>query len=490
MAKIESNRKALKGPSVTVRMYRQGLGDCFLVTFGEGAGARNMLIDCGSLGNHSTNVDFDQIAKDVRETVGTTGKLDFVVATHEHKDHLCGFRKTLNDFVGKVDHVWLAWTEDPSDSVTQQLVKDRRDLGEALTSMSKVKGSAAIQEQLLDVLAFSGDLLATAFAKTVQSDMEFVRTKLGAKVSYFKPGNVINEMIPGFRIFVLGPPRDGKKLGLLGEHGSAELYGIRRAAAFQSVSNIDDHSRDTLLQFERDQPFDNRHTRRGDSIVDRFPEYCDEENTWRGIETDWLNVASELALQLDSITNNTSLAFAIERVSDGRVLLFPADAQLGNWKSWHDPSLKFIDEQGNDINITAKDLLSRTVFYKVGHHASHNATARGDGLELMRQHQELTAFIPVDRAIALSRNPPGSWQMPAPLLYRQLLEKCQGRVARSDLGWATRPKSEQSTEIAFLDIATPAKWKEWQKSQAAATHVKITPLFVEYKLPETEDGAG
>jgi hypothetical protein len=487
MTKIETNRKALKGPSITVRMYRQGLGDCFLVTFGEGTEARNMLIDCGSLGNHTTEVGFDQIAQDLRETVGSTGKLDFVVATHEHKDHLCGFRKALKDFVGKVEHVWLAWTEDPSDAVTQQLVKDRRDLGEALTSISRVEDAAAIQEQLLDVLAFSGDLSATAFAETVQADMEFVRTKLGAQVSYFKPGNVINELIPGFRVFILGPPRDAKSLGLLGEHGSAELYGIQRAAAFHAVADdIDDHSRDTLLQFEPDQPFDNRHTRRGDSIVDRYPEYCDEENSWRGIETDWLNVASELALQLDSITNNTSLAFAIERISDGRVLLFPADAQLGNWKSWHDPNLKFIDERGHGIDVTAKDLLERTVFYKVGHHASHNATARGDGLELMRQQQELTAFIPVDRAIALTRNPRGSWQMPAPLLYRQLLEKCQGRVARSDLGWASCPKAEQATEIAFIDLATPANWREWKKSQDAATHVRITELFVEYKLRETE----
>ena len=35
---------------VRVRMYRQGLGDCFLLTFGEGAAARHALIDCGSLG--------------------------------------------------------------------------------------------------------------------------------------------------------------------------------------------------------------------------------------------------------------------------------------------------------------------------------------------------------------------------------------------------------------------------------------------------------
>ena len=39
-------------PSVRIRMYRQGLGDCFLLTFTEtGKEKFNMLIDCGLLQN-------------------------------------------------------------------------------------------------------------------------------------------------------------------------------------------------------------------------------------------------------------------------------------------------------------------------------------------------------------------------------------------------------------------------------------------------------
>ena len=52
-------------------------------------------------------------------------------------------------------------------------------------------------------------------------------------------------------------------------------------------------------------------------------------------------MASDLALQLDSVTNNTSLVLAIERIADGKVLLFPADAQEGNWLSWHDEKMKW-----------------------------------------------------------------------------------------------------------------------------------------------------
>ena len=43
-------------------------------------------------------------------------------------------------------------------------------------------------------------------------------------------------------------------------------------------------------------------------------------------------------------TNNTSLALAFELIEKGRVgkvLLFPADAQVGNWLSWHGEKMKF-----------------------------------------------------------------------------------------------------------------------------------------------------
>jgi hypothetical protein len=190
-------------------------------------------------------------------------------------------------------------------------------------------------------------------------------------------------------------------------------------------------------------------------------------------------------LQLDSMTNNSSLVLAIERVADGKVLLFPADAQQGNWLSWHVPEMKWTipAPSGGTRTVTASDLLSRTVFYKVGHHSSHNATARGKGLELMTRSDELVAFIPVDRAIALKRNPKDSWQMPARPLYRELLKKCQGRVARSDTGWAAKAAGEVEEE--FIAMATDAEWNQWTAGQQAAElagRIKIEDLYIEYLL--------
>jgi hypothetical protein len=139
---------------------------------------------------------------------------------------------------------------------------------------------------------------------------------------------------------------------------------------------------------------------------------------------------------------------------------------------------------GGSHAVTASDLLGRTVFYKVGHHSSHNATARSKGLEQMQQHDELTAFIPVDRAVALGRNPPGSWKMPARTLYRRLLEQCRGRVVRSDIGWATDSKlaANKAVEKEFDGLATTTEWTSWKQSQQAASHISISKLYVEFTL--------
>jgi hypothetical protein len=104
------------------------------------------------------------------------------------------------------------------------------------------------------------------------------------------------------------------------------------------------------------------------------------------------------------------------------VLLFAADAQIGNWLSWAD--LKW-----DDPKINTDGLLARTVFYKVGHHASHNATLVA-GLERMTS-PDLVAFIPVNK-----RDPnitkKNGWKMPATNLFKRLTEKTQHRVLQMD----------------------------------------------------------
>lgn len=138
----------------------------------------------------------------------------------------------------------------------------------------------------------------------------------------------------------------------------------------------------------------------------------------------------DLALQLDNATNNTSLVLAIE-VGD-EVLLFPGDAQLGSWRTWPDVAFTVRDARG-ERTVRGKELLRRTTFYKVGHHGSHNATAKS-GLELMGQ-RGLTAFIPLDEGVARRKH----WPMPARKLFERLEEKTRGRIVKSDEDVAGAP---------------------------------------------------
>jgi hypothetical protein len=140
------------------------------------------------------------------------------------------------------------------------------------------------------------------------------------------------------------------------------------------------------------------------------------------------------------------------------VLLFPADAQVGNWLSWHRHAW---DRDGGGEKVRARELLERTVLYKVGHHGSHNATLRDEGLERMT-HPELVAMIPVDEEQAEKK----SWAMPFGPLAERLAERCRQRVLRADVGVPKKPAN------------VPAA--EWERFTGRTAE---SELWVQYSVP-------
>ena len=188
------------------------------------------------------------------------------------------------------------------------------------------------------------------------------------------------------------------------------------------------------------------------------------DQSWRRIDAAWMGASETMALQLDSATNNTSLVLAIELTATGEILLFPGDAQAGNWLSWQD--LKWdLDEGGKKSTVTGPDLLARTIFYKVGHHGSHNATLKAKGLELM-VNDALIAMIPVDHDMALKKR----WgRMPLPDLVDRIKEKTHGRVLRVD------DKVKTAADLSTLkpDSVSAGDWKQF------ADRVTVTDLYYE-----------
>lgn len=504
-AKPKSRKKSPPAthPKVRVRMYRQGLGDCFLLTFYTGDQPVHILIDCGTLGS-SRGIKMPSIIENIGEATregSAKGHLDVVVATHEHRDHVSGFAGDPSPFDNnkfRVDRVWVAWTEDPADPFARKITKYRADLklavalaADALAARTPVTGEeedlAESSSGMRELFGFFAEVpaeqpLAAALAKGIDNVMRFVTERAGNRSRFLIPGDCIEEdWLPGVRVYVLGPPKSEAALRNMGEHGSTELYSLATQLTndLSSLSrfnlsgkSLDEYSKDLdpeeKQHFDARLPFDRRFRMEatGDAVCkDKFGEYFARENDWRRIDNDWLTGGSEMAMQLDSYTNNTSLVLAFELIAAGRVLLFPADAQVGNWLSWHDLTWKITDSKGKEREITAADLLARTVFYKVGHHSSHNATVREHGLELM-EREDLVAMIPVDRKVAMNKTPP--WRMPADALYARLVEKTSGRALRADTGWPEERPGGVSE-------------KEWQRIQGNP-QFRIENLYIDYEL--------
>ena len=444
---------------VRIRMYRKWLGDCFLLSFRHGSKLSHILIDCGALsGTPGGKAMMNEAAQHILDEVKDSGGLGALVVTHEHWDHVSGFDHAIDVFKKiPVGEVWAAWTEAPGQSLLKEKRKIARDA--IRSALSQWNGSPAADHQAL------GEAVAPLLAFSENTDQAMEAALKLAKPDFLKPGEVLEpDWLPGVRVHVLGPPKDTGAIHDKDVDPSTHMYGGRDALAAASQGSVAAFSAAAGASgaFDQYAPFD-RHLRWD------APEWGKRWSTLAGsynadaarrIDRDWLNTAAEMALQLDSDTNNTSLVLAFELGDGGPVLLFVGDAQIGNWLSWAN---------------SAASLLERTVFYKVGHHGSHNATLKPAGLEAMRS-PELVAAIPVDEDFA--RRPkgrcPDGWDMPAGPLLGRLRQLTRGRVLRADSDFpvnaAAAPKIEGAKPLSA------AEWKGFRDA------VKADPKFIEYYL--------
>jgi Metallo-beta-lactamase superfamily len=460
-------------------MYRQGLGDCFLITLPKQDGNLwRMLIDCGViLGTQDVNDRMREAIANIVEDTG--GRVDVLVITHEHYDHVAAFAGLKASFCSdtqkrtdgqlQVGEVWFAWTEDPDDPLGQKLSKARAEqvnrlaamVGQLQSNKGMSPATTRMANGVAELMAFFGlgpEDLAQARANpprqgmaangsaggrqrhlgaTAQA-MENARAlggQNGEHVRYWKPADPpwVSPDLPGVRIYALGPPHDEAMLKKT--FATNEVYHLAASdAGYTAFFGAAALNSDGMANDDSWVPFDNAYGRElrdpqqgGDlrmpDVTAEFlqrhyygpgSDMAEQDQSWRRIDEDWLGNAAQFALNLDSATNNTSLVLAIELSPGGEVLLFPADAQVGSWLSWQKVEWTL---DGNKT-VSAPDLLKRTVFYKVGHHGSHNATLRQQGLELMPHG--LAAFIPVDHEMAVKKHWDG---MPLPGLLTALQER-------------------------------------------------------------------
>lgn len=514
-----SDRMEAPDSGVRVRMYRPGgLGDCFLLAFpGTGGEARYLLVDCGVFfGTRGGAARMRAIAADIAQA--TDGRLDVLVATHEHWDHLCGLTYARETFAElAIGEVWLAWTEDPAHPVARRLRERRHHALRALAATAhglRASGEGAeLGAEMADLLAFHGDLGATSTADLME------RVRGMGKPRFCRPGGAPLALpgVAGTKVWVLGPPEDETALSRSDPSGDpGEVYGFAPLTEGQALQlaartawgeeawppppaevpedeELPEDAGSRALWSERlgfdpgagggadlTCPF-GRHdgiplaevaADPGEHGLFFWKRYGSDEGkppkalrklerekrgdegaelgigpAWRRVDHDWARALAHLALALDGDTNNTSLVLAFELPRSGRVLLFPADAQVGNWLSWDGVEL----DGGDPARpLTAEELLRRTVLYKVGHHGSHNATLQERGLERM-ESEELVAMIPVDEEQARAKE----WKMPFGKLLERLHEKTRGRVLRSDRGL---PEGHEELDWGDFEVEEAELW--------------------------------
>ncbi|MBZ9673980.1 MBL fold metallo-hydrolase [Mesorhizobium sp. ES1-3] len=450
--------------SLTLRLYCHGLGDCNLIGVPDDKGGTFwILIDCGV--HTSAPGGSARVKEVVADILKITQRLDVIVGTHEHWDHLSGFLQAKDLFDKfSVGEVWFAWTENPANPDARRIDRFK---GAALTAL--VDTSLALDSHPLMEAEAQGINALLGFVigldgERVRDAREHLRA-LSRNVRHLAPGAIVPlpAAAGAIKVYVLGPPLDPTLFQIQDSASqtyqmSATLGALMNGLAIQadglSIKNdplapFDEGAGLSLSAslagkeagFPKDLAFLSRHYA-GPVTGPKLPPGVTRsaDQGWRRIDSDWLSSGSDLALQLDSSTNNTSLVLAIEVVATGKVLIFAADAQIGNWESW--AKVTFPNE-GSTTPVTGADLLRRAVFYKVGHHGSRNATLSENGLELMVS-PELTAFIPTDEAMAKKV---GWSDIPAKKLLARLAEKTAGRVIKSDDNWIQQQSEDLGVKI-------------------------------------------
>jgi ribonuclease BN (tRNA processing enzyme) len=394
----------LKPTKIELLAYNVYFGDCFLLIFHYAdSSQKSVLIDFGSTGkgkpehgveevdetdelaSESTGERLLRIAEDIK--LKTNGKLDVVIATHRHKDHIYGFGlKVAGKIIVDCDPevVIQPWTEDPADNrdlskKVQLLNADdfkadpRKHFAETLNDMQTVadaiesetmhlgdgsKFSKTIDKNLMDQIVFAADDNKKIKNLAAVKNLQKMRNPHYVHFGYDKVD--WNKILPGVKVHVLGPPRleDYPKI-TSATNTSDEFWSLLALnkffwgvlAATNEIQVAGSKSSKSVFAREKAVPENKR-----PANVRWFIRQL------RGIRAQQL---LGLVKFVDNALNNTSVILLFE--VGNQKLLFPGDAQIENWQF-------LLDSAAKDPKL--KKLLEDTTLYKVGHHGSRNATPK------------------------------------------------------------------------------------------------------------------
>lgn len=352
---------------VRVRMYQVGFGDSVLVTVEyaepgrDGRAERHILFDLGSTRSpEHGGASMESVAKLIAEH--TRGRLDVLVVTHRHKDHLFGFgvrssSKIIADLKPRL--VLRPWTENPrlGPDATSPGVAPRTRSGRFAAALAAAQQDAERvatmpvggRGALHDLAAAAEDQLPNADAV---ANLDLLSASRRGRYLHAGSSIALESVVPGLKVTVLGPPTVEQHPKVAGQVSSDPEYWMLRlqralhAAAPDAGSTLSPGPEASEAPTAQVPP----------GPVRWLVEHLQEHRT---------HSVARLVRALDDALNNTSLILLLE--VGGLSMLFPGDAQIENWSYT-------LDRLGQDAELAVK--LAGIDLYKVGHHGSRNATPR------------------------------------------------------------------------------------------------------------------